>query len=95
MKFSYPVGLIGWRLFARLGAPLYVRVSVMYDKEAGVLVATCDDFLPKFGIAVESETWEGINKEVRIAIEEAMEDCMGKKTEGFRLDPVFRECHAS
>lgn len=96
MKFSYPVGFIGWKLFARLGVPLRIRVYMMRDEEAGVFVATCDDFLPKFGITVESETWEGIHKELRIAVNEAVEFCFGKSEEQFKFDPVFRsECHAS
>ena len=93
MAFSYRVGRLGWKLAARLGVPLRVRVSVMFDDEAKVFIATTDDFLPKFGLTVESETWDGIFKEIRIALEEAEEVCLGKSDDKVRLDPVLRPIH--
>lgn len=93
MALSYRVGRFGWKLAARLGVPLRVRVSVMYDDEAKVFVATTDDFLPEFGLTVESETWNGIFKEIRIALEEAEEVCLGKTDDKVRLDPVLRPIH--
>ena len=93
MRFAYPVGFVGWKFFARLGVPLRVRVFVMYDDEAKVFVATSDDFLPEFGLTVESDTWDGIFKEIHIALEEAEEICLGKADDKVKLDPVLRPIH--
>lgn len=51
----YRVGFPGWKVAARLGVPLVVRVAVVKDDEAGVLVATSPDLR---GLVVESPTRE-------------------------------------
>ena len=47
----YRVGFPGWKIAARLGAHLLIKIDVLHDKEAGVFVATSRD-LP--GLVVEA-----------------------------------------
>ncbi|WCN00448.1 DUF1902 domain-containing protein [Acidovorax sp. GBBC 1281] len=47
----YRVGFPGWKVAARLGIPLLVRVEVVEDRQAGVFVATSPDLQ---GLVVEA-----------------------------------------
>lgn len=85
---TYRVGFPGWKVAARLGMPLMVKVEIAYDTEAGCFIAISNDFNPKFGIAVEGETWDEILKEVDIAIDEAMESVFRVKPEDV-VKPYF------
>jgi predicted RNase H-like HicB family nuclease len=58
---SYP--LVG--LFAKLGASIVIRVNLIHDKEAGVLVATSPDIK---GLVLEVETYEQLQAELKEAI---------------------------
>ena len=49
------VGFPGWKLLARLGVSLVVRVQVIYDQEVGVYVATSPDLR---GLVAEAKTRE-------------------------------------
>lgn len=89
MTLVYRIGWFGWRLVARLGLPLRVQMSIMFDSEAKVFVATTDDFLPELGLTVESETWQGIINEIHIALKEAGEICLGWADDKVKLKPVF------
>ena len=82
MRFAYRVGWPGWKLAARLGAPLYIRVSVIWDNEVRVFAAQSEDFLPKFCCVAESETPDGLKQELSYIFEEALECtfCPSKKT---------------
>ena len=51
----YRVGLPFWKLAARLGLPLLIRIQVMHDHEACVYIATSTD-LP--GLVAESSDLE-------------------------------------
>lgn len=70
---AYRVGYPGWKIAARLGLPLKVKVEVTYDDETGYFTALSDDFNPRFGIAAEGRTPRELLKEVKIEIDEAME----------------------
>lgn len=70
---SYRIGCPGWKIAARLGVPLCIKVDVLFDEEAKVFVATSDDFLPDFGCVAGAETWEGLKKELDAVIEDAFE----------------------
>ncbi len=72
--FAYRVGRFGWRLFARLGMPLVVKVSVTYDQEAKLFVAECDDFLPYLGIVTEGETVDILNSKLKACFADAFEE---------------------
>ncbi len=71
--FAYRVGFPGWKLAAKLGIPLKVVVSVIFDPASGYFTALSDDFNPQAGIAAEAKTWDELVSEVNIEIEEAME----------------------
>lgn len=49
----YRVGFPGWKLAARVGIPMLLRVEVMRDREAGVFVATSPDL---HGLVAEAKT---------------------------------------
>ncbi len=72
--FAYRVGFPGWKIAARLGLPLKIRVFVIYDEESKMLVAECNDFQPYLGIVTEGETFEELRKKVGECCEMAMEE---------------------
>lgn len=86
--FAYRVGYPGWKIVAVLGIPLKAVVEVLYDKEAQVYIATCDDFLPSFGIATEAETTEKLKERLDGLFEEALYETF-KKKESFKVRPAF------
>ena len=49
----YRVGFPGWKLAARIGVPLLLRIEVIRDHEAGVFVATSPDL---DGLVAEAKT---------------------------------------
>lgn len=57
----YRVGFPGWKLAARLGVPLLVKIEVMHDRQANVFIATSRD-LP--GLVVESKSMDTLFPEV-------------------------------
>lgn len=57
----YRVGFPGWKLAARLGVTLVLRVEVAQDKEAGVLIATSPDLK---GLVVEAKTTQELMQEL-------------------------------
>lgn len=63
-KRFYPVGYPLWRLFARLGFTLKIRVDIVRDPEAGVFVATSRDLQ---GLVCESETLDSLRNDIRRA----------------------------
>ena len=77
--FAYRVGRSGWKWATRAGCLLKTKVAVMYDKEAQVYVATCEDFLPYLGIATEAETPEELKEKLSGLFAEALEEAFKKK----------------
>ena len=59
-KIGYPL----WRLAARLGIPLRLRVDVAYDAQAKVFVATSADLR---GLVCEAQTIDELVKQVNFA----------------------------
>lgn len=51
----------------------------MFDKEAQVYIATCEDFLPRLGIATEAETTEKLKERLDGLFEEAINETFGRK----------------
>lgn len=47
----YRVGFLGWKIAARCGVPLLVKIEVQHDEAAGVFIATSPDLR---GLVVES-----------------------------------------
>jgi hypothetical protein len=60
----YKIGYPFWRLAARLGVPLRMRVDVAYDAEAKVFVATSSDLR---GLVCEAHTIDELVKQVNFA----------------------------
>lgn len=63
---SYRVGMPGWKLAARLGVVLQVRVEVMFDSESQRYIATSPDL---DGLVCEGGSWDELVPEVH--------DCVG------------------
>lgn len=60
----YRVGLPGWKLAARLGVPVRLRVNITQDLEANVYVAESPDL---DGLIVEGHTLDDIKAEALAA----------------------------
>ncbi len=58
----YRVGFPGWKLAARMGVPVLIRLHVVKDDEAGVLIATSPDLR---GLVAEAKTVEDLMNSVR------------------------------
>ncbi len=57
----YRVGFPGWKIAARFGVPLLVKIEVIHDKKAKVFVATSSDLV---GLVVEVKTIDQLFPEV-------------------------------
>lgn len=68
MAFAWRMGFPGWQIAANMGMPIKVKVEVCRDDEAGVYYATSNDI----GLAVESESLDGIVKEIEAAAAELL-----------------------
>ena len=88
--FAYRVGCPGWKIAARLGITLEVRVDVLWDDEAKVFVAQSDDFLPDFGCVAEAATWDGLKTELDCVFEDAFESVVGKAAKAPAFDAALR-----
>jgi hypothetical protein len=64
MQAYWRLGFPGWRIAGKLGIPIMVKVIVCYDHEANVYIAYSDDI----GLAVDSESLDGVIKEVDLAL---------------------------
>jgi hypothetical protein len=62
MKKHYTVGYPLWRIFAKFGYALRIRVDIMRDYDAGVFVATSRDLR---GLVCEGETVESVEDDIR------------------------------
>lgn len=67
----YRVGNPFWRLFAKLGVPLVVRVEVLFDPQAHVYVATSPDLR---GLVAEAKTKEELINAVYDCVDLLLED---------------------
>lgn len=65
----YRIGFPFWKLMARLGVTLKIRINVRSDLEASVLVATSDD-LP--GLVCEAASMDELLLEVNAATHELL-----------------------
>ena len=87
---AYRVGFPGWKIAARLGMTLKVRVTVLWDNDAKVFVATSEDFLPEFCCVAESETWDGLKEELKAVLDDAFESIFGKTAREPAFDATLR-----
>lgn len=60
----YRVGFFGWKLAAKLGVPVRLRVNIRHDLEANVYVAESPDL---DGLIVEAHTLDAIKDEALAA----------------------------
>lgn len=60
----YRVGLPGWKVAARMGVPVRLRVNITQDLEANVYVAESPDL---DGLIVEGHTLDDIKREALAA----------------------------
>ncbi len=67
---NYRVGFPGWKLAARLGLPLQVRVEVHYDPEVKSYWTTSPDL---DGLVVCAPTLDELLREASIGIDELLE----------------------
>ena len=67
----YRVGFPGWKLAARFGVPLLVRIDVSRDAEAAVFVATSADLA---GLVVEARDMDQLMPEVYGCVALLLED---------------------
>ena len=88
--FAYRVGFPGWKIAARLGLTLKVRVNVLWDDEAKVFVAHIDDFLPEFGCVAEAATWDGLKTELNNVLDDAFEFIFGQSQKKHKFDTTLR-----
>ncbi len=89
----YRVGNLGWRVAARIGIPLKVRIDVIFDDEAKVFVATSEDLK---GLVVEAATVEELWAEIKqCACDLLIEECQAKTASAVRaLQRYFVKCQA-
>lgn len=59
-SFGFP----GWRIAARLGVPIKIKIDAFRDTDAGVYFATC----ATLGLAVEAESLDGLMDEIHGAV---------------------------
>jgi len=64
MRACWRLGFPGWQIAARLGFPIKIKIGVSHDVEAGVYFATSADI----GLAVESDSLDGLFKEIHSAV---------------------------
>ncbi len=81
----YRVGLPFWKTFARIFGRASFRVTVIYDREAGVFVATSPDLR---GFVVEAPTTDQLLREANDVAAMLMETSLHDKA---RLEPIYRD----
>ena len=69
----YRVGFPGWKIAARLGVPMLVRIDVVRDLDANVLVATSPDL---HGLVVEAKTVADLMRDAYDCIDMLMEEAL-------------------
>jgi len=73
----YRVGFPGWKIAARLGVRLVLRVEVMHDHEAGVFIATSPDLR---GLVVEERDHKALMQSIYDCTEMLLEVQLGQSS---------------
>jgi len=73
----YRAGLPGWKLAARAGATISLRVFVFKDDEANVYVAQSSDL---DGLVVEAKSLDELKSEVQVAARELLQLAIHRPT---------------
>lgn len=87
--FPYRVGLPLWKLAARVGFPIYVRVEVLWDEVAQVYVATSPDVT---GLVVEAKDFNILDQEISDGLNMLLDGDLPKPKHN--LEPVYKMHHA-
>ena len=72
-SFMYRVGWLGWKMLAKAGAPLLIKLEIARDAHANVFICTSPDLA---GLVVESPTIEALHKDVNDCIEMLLQDLL-------------------
>ena len=75
-KIMYRVGFPLWKVAARFNVPLLVKLDVVHDKEARVLVVTSPDLKGLVVEAPDNTSAEAMHKEIHGCIEMLMEELL-------------------
>ncbi len=71
--FTYRVGLPLWKVAARAGVRMAIRVEMAHDKEDNVFIARSSD-LP--GLFVEADTFDELLPEIQSSVDDLMNDIL-------------------
>ena len=82
----YRVGFPGWKLAARLGVPVRLRVNIRQDLEANVYVAESPDL---DGLIVEGHTLDEIKDEALSAAGVLLELALSTKAPAAQTDFIL------
>ena len=75
--FTYQIGWPFWKIAARVGFPLRLRVEVFQDLEEGGFVARSADFLKDGGVFVcEGDTVQDLEREIRYTAIDLLEEIL-------------------
>ena len=85
-KFSFPLGVFGWRAWAALGLPVAINVDVNFDKDAGVYVATGRHIR---GLVIEAASLDA----VKLEIEHVMSDLLSINYPALSVKPQHTSLH--
>lgn len=80
----YRVGLPFWKLLARLGVPVHLRVFVQRDTESSTFIAVSPDLK---GLVVEADTMDDLVTETRDVIDMLLDEYLSS---GKHAEPEFR-----
>lgn len=89
MILGYRVGFPGWKIAAKLGFSLKVKVFVVYDSEAKCLVGECNDFLPFLGIVTEGKDFEELKLKLSQCFEMALEEAFKESYNSPQVKPTM------
>lgn len=82
----YRVGFPGWKLAARVGVKLSIRVNVHFDPEVKGYWTSSPDL---DGLFVTGDTLDELWKEAHIAVPELLEFALGVRPVPARAVPLF------
>jgi predicted RNase H-like HicB family nuclease len=76
MRLLYRVGLPGWKIAAKLGTPLLIRILIVSDQETGTYWANSPDL---DGLVVSGTTLDEVTSEAIAAGEDLLSLQLDKK----------------
>ncbi len=83
----YRVGFPGWKLAAKLGVPVSLRVYIKQDLEANVYVAQSPDLQ---GLVIEGHTLEEVKAEALVCSKILLEQTLQKAAPETKTDFIWQ-----